>query len=569
MISTAANLPNLQILTQFGPRNLLLQSDSAYYRPSFIKSSRSSISTSRVNKLKLSSYIIMAGSSHLVSSRCGCDLTRPDIKPQESPFPDLLNLDSRDVLPAVQSDIIQNAISAAIRDVSQLDQEMLRLETSLAELRRKHDEKQQYIMAHKALISTIRQVPPEIITDIFRLCLRGCPRITPRLASICRRWRTIIFSSPQLCASISLVVNSKHLDSQIALADMWLSHSGEYPLSIDLRDSYSPLNDMHFLMEVFVARSEQWHTVHLSMRAELINCLLGAANRLHRLETLSFGRDIRWTTTLTHISTIFATAPRLRSLRLFNLQGLIPQLPWKQLQDLIIDSGISAQDCLDIMKLTSNLLKCEVLISRYSTEITHLPRSVTLPLLRSMSLLIMTDWDPANFLSTMRWPAIEDLHISCDLSATTVIDALLSVISDGTLVKLALRSPGMIAVASMVAILQATPTLQELLLKRNSASCISPEFLERFNGPIAYLVPELQKLEVDCYMGLNIFGVEKIVKGRCLTNHQNAFKHVVLKCRKKDPVERVHLCQIRDELGSGLHIRVLWQDNTPVDLDSF
>ncbi|KZP04106.1 hypothetical protein FIBSPDRAFT_710544, partial [Athelia psychrophila] len=79
--------------------------------------------------------------------------------------------------------------------VSQLDQEILRLEASLAKLRRKRDQAQIYVMAHKAIVSTIRQVPPEIITEIFLLCLRGCPTIAPRLAGICRRWRTITFSS--------------------------------------------------------------------------------------------------------------------------------------------------------------------------------------------------------------------------------------------------------------------------------------------------------------------------------------------------------------------------------------
>ncbi|KZP19249.1 hypothetical protein FIBSPDRAFT_1025395 [Athelia psychrophila] len=513
----------------------------------------------------------MSESSHLVSPSCGCDLTRPDIKIQETPFPHLLNLDSHHVLSAAQSDIVHNTISSAIRDVSQLDLEMSRLEAGLAEIRLKRDENQKYIIAHKALVSTIRRVPAEIIAEIFIQCLRGRPMISPHLAAICRRWRSIIFSSSRVCTTLSLVVKPWHLDSQTAWAKMCLSHSGEYPLSIDLRGSTSE-NGIRSLMEVLVARSEQWHTLHLSPLWGAIDCLDGAVNRLHRLENLSFGRDMPFIPK--NIQAVFATAPRLCSLRLFAVRaGLIPQLPWKQLQVLKI-GGIEAEDCLDIMEHTSNLIKCDIVTNRAPTRGTVFrPRVTTLPLVRSMSLQLTKDYNSttASFLSTIYLPVIEDLHITCDVSETEITNGLLSLISDGTLVKLALKSPRTITAANMVAILRAAPTLQELSLKQNSASCLSSRFLERFNGPIAScLVPKLQKIEVDCYEELDVSVVEEMIKGRCLTNQQSALRQVVLKFRKKDHVETARLRQIRDDgLSSGLVIQILWQDNTPMDLDSF
>ncbi|KZP05128.1 hypothetical protein FIBSPDRAFT_675996, partial [Athelia psychrophila] len=108
------------------------------------------------------------------------------------------NLDSHHCLSSAQSNVVHDTISAAIRDVSQLDLEISRLEAGLADIRRKRDEKQIYIIAHKALVSTIRRVPTEIIAEIFIQCLRGRPMISPHLAAICRRWRSIIFSSPRV-----------------------------------------------------------------------------------------------------------------------------------------------------------------------------------------------------------------------------------------------------------------------------------------------------------------------------------------------------------------------------------
>lgn len=90
-----------------------------------------------------------------------------------------------------------------------------------------------------------------------------------------------------------------------------------------------------------------------------------------------------------------------------------------------------------------------------------------------------------------------------------------------------------------------------------------------FDGPIAHLVPDLQKIEVDGYKELDDFLVEKMTKGRCCKTHPNTLKQVVLKYRKKDPVEKARLRQISDNaLGNELNIQVLWHDNTPVDLDS-
>ncbi|KZP22087.1 hypothetical protein FIBSPDRAFT_715910, partial [Athelia psychrophila] len=82
--------------------------------------------------------------------------------------------------------------------VSQLDQDILRLENTLHELRHKRDEMHSFAMAHKGLISPIRLVPPEIITEVF-LHSAGEDFGSPLLfASICSRWRAIALASSQL-----------------------------------------------------------------------------------------------------------------------------------------------------------------------------------------------------------------------------------------------------------------------------------------------------------------------------------------------------------------------------------
>ncbi|KZP02992.1 hypothetical protein FIBSPDRAFT_685651, partial [Athelia psychrophila] len=107
------------------------------------------------------------------------------------------NLDSNLVLPSSQTDVIASSISSALRDVLQLDQDILRLENTLHELCRKRDEMHSFVMAHKALVSPIRRVPPEIITEVFLYSAEGNLESPIFLASICSRWRSIALSSPQ------------------------------------------------------------------------------------------------------------------------------------------------------------------------------------------------------------------------------------------------------------------------------------------------------------------------------------------------------------------------------------
>ncbi|KZP03861.1 hypothetical protein FIBSPDRAFT_768315, partial [Athelia psychrophila] len=134
----------------------------------------------------------------LTCCKCGYELTRPDINLPEPPFPDLLNLDSNYVLPAAQSNVILNSISSALHDVEQLNQDISRLQRALSELRRKRSEAQSFARAHRTLVAPIRQMPAEIIADIFLHCIEDSLAHPILLASICSRWRAIALASTRL-----------------------------------------------------------------------------------------------------------------------------------------------------------------------------------------------------------------------------------------------------------------------------------------------------------------------------------------------------------------------------------
>ncbi|KZP22108.1 hypothetical protein FIBSPDRAFT_1043811 [Athelia psychrophila] len=405
----------------------------------------------------------------LTCRNCGHELTGAYNKTVETPFPDLLKLESNRVLPATLSDIAHAAVSAA-------DQDILCLEV---ELRRKRSERRAFVVAHKVFISPIRRTPPEIITEIFLHYVEGDLRSPVPLASICKRLRSIALSSPQLWASFRMTVTHDDVESQTALADMCLSRAGKCPLDINL-ESHDELRvnlippdafaAMKPLMDTLVARCEQWWTVELTLPSNLIKYLLeGATNRLERLEKLTLDNGCYEEES---IPICFPTMPRLRSLQFAWLFVPTPQLPWQQLQELSFETSLTAQACLDVLKAASSLQKCQLGLMLTEVPNIHTLPSITLPLLRCMSISVYDRANLSHFLSAISLPAIEELYIATPTdhlcsddpppALVGIADAIVSMISHGSLLKLTLDLPSptwYATPANTISILRAAPKL--------------------------------------------------------------------------------------------------------------
>src|SRR6266540_2322873 len=88
-------------------------------------------------------------------------------------------------------------------------------------------------------LSPISQLPPEILTEIFRMACRVsanlCQPITPLFfGRICQEWRVIAWSTPLLWNSICLNVSRKTHGAQTSLLGEWLLRAKSSPLFIKL-----------------------------------------------------------------------------------------------------------------------------------------------------------------------------------------------------------------------------------------------------------------------------------------------------------------------------------------------
>ncbi|KAE9395212.1 hypothetical protein BT96DRAFT_826593, partial [Gymnopus androsaceus JB14] len=129
-------------------------------------------------------------------------------------------------------------------ELSRLETEIDRVQTVLSNLLSEKRQIGNYIEAHRALASPVRQIPPETLAEIFVQCLPTEPAYPVRnlneapllFTMICRHWRNVALAAPLLWNSLHLFL-PPHLSEdacsrRIAGVTMWLKRSGSLPLSI-------------------------------------------------------------------------------------------------------------------------------------------------------------------------------------------------------------------------------------------------------------------------------------------------------------------------------------------------
>ncbi|KAJ7050009.1 hypothetical protein C8F01DRAFT_1180448 [Mycena amicta] len=134
----------------------------------------------------------------------------------------------------VPTDSEMEAISA---DVASHLLELKDIEQRIDALSARRAELQQYVDAHKALISIPRRLPRDIIAEVFLACLPA-PLV---LSHICSVWRKIALTAPRLWASLHVPLQFIAADvDRTPILEEWLKRSGACPLSLSIRGESQP-----------------------------------------------------------------------------------------------------------------------------------------------------------------------------------------------------------------------------------------------------------------------------------------------------------------------------------------
>lgn len=134
-------------------------------------------------------------------------------------------------------------------ELDRLEAEVTRAQAILDGLVSKRDKLKHFVDAHKALISPVRRLPPEILQEIFVRCLSTTRNSVMHnseppmlLTEVCSDWRRIALATPALWSSLHLVLSNtnsseKSPPKQFAAAKAWLKRSGSFLLSVSLYDA--------------------------------------------------------------------------------------------------------------------------------------------------------------------------------------------------------------------------------------------------------------------------------------------------------------------------------------------
>ncbi|KAF9266435.1 hypothetical protein L218DRAFT_985579 [Marasmius fiardii PR-910] len=340
---------------------------------------------------------------------------------------------------------------------------------------------QRYIDEYRTLLSPIRKLPPEILTEIFLLCcqapstfqrpLRAPPMV---IAQTCSFWRRLALDTPLLWASFHINLHS--FPGNIQLLSTYLNRSKDMPLAIEL--DYTEPSDGLILAAV-LEHSWRWKhfLLHDADRLNSIDASLLSLPSLHSLE-LS-------TVTSPRLTTIFKNAPMLRTLILddVSIHSIeLENLPCSQLTSVTVKRA-QMNDALHVLRSCPNLEKV-ILSTRNFSQWGHAIFAAQPIRLSSLTTLTFTTEVFSLFLKNVVTPSLTMLTIATpaepfDLEAwpqnefIAYLQKSVCPLQHLSLVDIELSDD------DLLSIFQYTPLLTHLSVKENPKTDIPPLITNR------------------------------------------------------------------------------------------
>ncbi|PPQ67771.1 hypothetical protein CVT25_009076 [Psilocybe cyanescens] len=318
-------------------------------------------------------------------------------------------------------------------------------------------------------MSPTAQLPPEIMTEIFRLVCHapeeGGKSITPLFfGRICKEWRDIAWSTPLLWSTLSLHISQKTYRSQAHLLKDWLLRAQISPLYIKLTtddEHESTFCSLRSIMDVLATRSKYWHSLDTILPPQCHDILID--NHFSTLTSLSVRPPKGTISTFSEPPNMFLSAPKLRDVDLsgYNFSAMV--LPWGQLRRFKTQF-LTVGECLKILQRSPNLKECH-LENVYSPEL--FPASITNPLESHLESLDVTliKAGAVSLLESVTLPSLCALRINYSLPGSFILPVISSLVmrSGCNLRRLYIEKQGFHD-DDLISCLEAVPSISHLRL---------------------------------------------------------------------------------------------------------
>ncbi|KAJ7120305.1 hypothetical protein C8R44DRAFT_787901 [Mycena epipterygia] len=254
-----------------------------------------------------------------------------------------------------------------------------------------------------SIVYPVLTLPPEITSEIFIHCVRGCYiRQGPLLvASVCKAWRTIALTTPTLWSEFHGSRFFMGRGNLVSLLECWLPRAGSRPLTLEAIELGEFSHED--VLSSIAPYSSQWMSLDLTAGFRPIVFPVGTIRKpLPSLKTLTI-QVHRWPTGGPTCITAFAAAPELREIHLIRMSLSQISLPWIQITRLTL-SYQSLPQIFEILQQTHNLEDLTV-----SLDDRHLVQQspITFPRLRRVKL------SSALILNYLTLPALQSLELTC------------------------------------------------------------------------------------------------------------------------------------------------------------
>ncbi|KAF9067479.1 hypothetical protein BDP27DRAFT_1267445 [Rhodocollybia butyracea] len=303
------------------------------------------------------------------------------------------------------------------------------------------DRKNAEIASLQNILSPIRRMPPEIVSEIFMIyCsmyhrnyggLHQATRTRIILTSVCAAWRNAAVATPELWSELKVYREgyrrTNPADSDIVT--QWLSRSGDLPLhlNISLRMGY-----MGNISEAFLAFSHRIHSLevclpmkHFEPFLHLPKSSFPSLEKLildfrHR-DPFYFSEELE--SQYPSGIEIFSDSHQLKYVK-FDEDGFSSVLENIKLpQDTVTSLMVSATYCyrsqfpsvyFDTVRSMNQLVHCTIDFPAQRFELSDTRQPIILPFLQSLTL--STGWDvdtgyDAAFFRCLYAPLLKDLHL--------------------------------------------------------------------------------------------------------------------------------------------------------------
>lgn len=424
-------------------------------------------------------------------------------------------LDTHACPSSVEASQLRQNLSDERCKLLQLDEEIDRLKLTLQTLSIRRDDTQESVDLHVCVLSPIRRIPGEVLSEIFLEALihdrRSTSDYSPPVTlntrkgpwvfgRVCRFWRKTALNLPKMWSDVEIdSEDAREPEHTLALvARELMRRSKKSPITLSVHPL--PGRRLPKILDSLVPHCHRWKEARFYFPYQYLPKLVSIKGRIPLLKVLHLHLDEpRSLPSTWSIFDMFSTAPALRILYLAFHPNAPWTFPWSQLTRYDGQQAIPGQH-LDILGQLDKARKI-ILCDGMGCELTlRLPtRSIIRPTIRSAKEQLGSGgFGDATVFRHLTLPSLAKLDIHWVDGTSTQISAM--IIRSSCLLKTLTISASNMDDA-LVELLRSTPSLTNLVLYEEAT--YHPSLLRHLiirNSLDASFLPVLESVSIESEM---------------------------------------------------------------------